>query len=114
MRISRSRETSILLVVASREYAPMDDLQAIQARVACLRSQIEYHNDRYFVQDDPEISDAEFDGLMRELRELEATHPELASPDSPTQRVGAGPSERFPVVQHRVPMLSLANAFTPE
>src|SRR5258706_4210786 len=92
----------------------MDDLQAIQERAAWLRGQIEYHNERYYVLDDPVVSDAEYDGLMRELREIEATHPELASPDSPTQRVGATPSERFAVVQHRVPMLSLANAFNEE
>jgi DNA ligase (NAD+) len=92
----------------------MADLQTIQARAAWLRSQIEYHNYRYYTLDEPEISDGEYDRLMRELRELEAAHPELASPDSPTQRVGAAPSERFAVVQHRIPMLSLANAFTLE
>ena len=89
----------------------MDDLQAIQERVAWLRAQIEHHNYRYYTLDEPEISDAEYDALMNELRELEAQHPELASPDSPTQRVGTAPSERFAVVGHRVPMLSLANAF---
>ena len=73
---------------------------------------INYHNSRYYVLDSPEIADAEYDQLMQELREIEADHPELASPDSPTQRVGAGPSEQFAVVQHRVPMLSLANAFS--
>src|SRR4029079_7296410 len=66
------------------------------------------------VLDDPEISDGEYDQLMQELRAIEADHPELQSPDSPTQRVGAGPADQFAVVQHRVPMLSLANAFTPE
>src|SRR5579859_7256914 len=75
---------------------------------------IRFHNHRYYVLDSPEIADAEYDGLMQELREIEAEHPELASPDSPTQRVGAGPSEQFAVVQHRVPMLSLANAFSAE
>jgi DNA ligase (NAD+) len=92
----------------------MDDLQAVQARVAWLRSQIEYHNDLYYRHDAPEISDAEYDKLLNELRELEAAHPELASPDSPTQRVGAAPSEKFEVVEHRVPMLSLANALSIE
>src|SRR3984893_1045864 len=71
-----------------------------------------YHNHRYYVLDSPEIADAEYDRLMQELRGIEADHPELASPDSPTQRVGAGPSEQFAVVPHRVPMLSLANAFS--
>src|SRR5579859_1591812 len=73
---------------------------------------IRFHNHRYYVLDSPEIADAEYDGLMQELRGIEAEHPELESPDSPTQRVGAGPSEQFAVVQHRVPMLSLANAFS--
>jgi DNA ligase (NAD+) len=89
----------------------MDDLQAIQERAAWLRSQIEHHNERYYVLDDPTISDAEYDALMGELRAIEAAHPELASLDSPTQRVGAAPSARFNVTRHRVPMLSLANAF---
>jgi DNA ligase (NAD+) len=73
---------------------------------------VNFHNHRYYVLDSPEIADAEYDGLMQELREIEADHPELGSPESPTQRVGAGPSEQFAVVQHRVPMLSLANAFS--
>ena len=60
----------------------------------------------------PEIADAEYDALMQELRQIEGDHPELQSPDSPTQRVGAGPAEQFAVVQHRVPMLSLSNAFS--
>jgi DNA ligase (NAD+) len=72
---------------------------------------INHHNYRYYVLDSPEVADAEYDGLMDELRGLEAEHPELQSPDSPTQRVGAGPAAQFAVVQHRVPMLSLANAF---
>ena len=66
----------------------------------------------YYVLDAPEIADAEYDRLMEELRAIESEHPELQSPDSPTQRVGAGPAAQFAVVQHRVPMLSLANAFT--
>lgn len=90
------------------------DIQNLQARAEELRRQLNYHNYRYHVLDDPEIADGEYDGLMEELRALEAEHPELLSPDSPTQRVGADPSEQFAVVEHRVPMLSLANAFTPE
>src|SRR5712691_10837303 len=73
---------------------------------------INVHNHRYYVLDAPEVTDAEYDQLMEELRTIEADYPELQSPDSPTQRVGAGPSAQFAVVQHRVPMLSLANAFT--
>jgi DNA ligase (NAD+) len=90
----------------------VDDLPALQARAEELRQQINHHNYRYHVLDSPEIADAEYDQLMLELRAIENDHPELQSPDSPTQRVGAGPSEQFAIVQHRVPMLSLANAFT--
>jgi DNA ligase (NAD+) len=80
-------------------------------RVAALRAQLDHHLHRYHVLDDPEISDGEYDALMNELRAIEAEHPELQSPDSPTQRVGAGPLEQFGAVEHTVPMLSLANAF---
>jgi len=73
---------------------------------------VNFHNYRYYVLDSPEVADAEYDQLMQTLREIEADHPELASPESPTQRVGAAPSEQFAVVPHRVPMLSLANAFS--
>jgi DNA ligase (NAD+) len=71
-------------------------------------------NRRYYVLDEPTLSDAEYDGLMRELLALEAEHPELATPDSPSQRVGAPPSERFEPVRHRAPMLSLANVLGAE
>jgi len=64
------------------------DPQALQRRVEELRQQINYHNYRYYALDSPEVSDAEYDALFRELREIETTHPELSSPDSPTQRVG--------------------------
>ena len=84
------------------------------ARVRALREQIDYHNYRYYVLDDPEIPDSEYDRLMRELQELEAAHPELVSPDSPTQRVGAQPLKEFAEVRHKVPMLSLGNAFSDE
>jgi DNA ligase (NAD+) len=75
-----------------------------------LRAQIDYHNHRYYVLDDPEVSDAEYDNLMRRLEVLEREHPELLTADSPTQRVGAAPSEKFAIVTHRQPMLSLGNA----
>lgn len=81
-------------------------------RVAELRTLIAHHDRRYHVLDDPEISDADYDLLVRELRALEAGHPELVTADSPTQRVGAGPATSFSVVVHRVPMLSLGNGFT--
>lgn len=80
-------------------------------RIQELRDLIHYHNYRYYVLDDPEISDAEYDRLMRELMELEKEHPELITPDSPTQRVGAPPLEAFETVEHAIPMLSLDNAF---
>ena len=90
----------------------VEDLATTQQRVEELRQQINYHNYRYHVADDPEITDGEYDALMRELRALEEEHPELQSPDSPTQRVGGAPSEKFAVVEHAIPMLSLSNAFS--
>jgi DNA ligase (NAD+) len=89
-------------------------LQEAKLRVEELRSQIAYHDYRYYVLDSPEISDAEYDELMRELRRLEEQHPELITPDSPTQRVSGQPVEAFGIVEHRVPLLSLANAFNEE
>lgn len=82
------------------------------ARAAELRARIEDANYRYHVLDDPDIADAEYDKLVRELEALEADHPELATPDSPTQRVGSAPSSAFATVRHEIPMLSLANAFS--
>jgi DNA ligase (NAD+) len=79
-----------------------------------LRRQIEKQNYQYHVLDNPLISDAEYDRLFRRLLDLEKAHPELATPDSPTQKVGAAPLERFSTVQHSLPMLSLANAMNPE
>jgi DNA ligase (NAD+) len=81
---------------------------------AALREQVDYHNYRYYVLDDPEISDAEFDKLFRELQQLEHDHPALITPDSPTQRVGAAPLTAFGEVKHVIPMLSLDNAFSEE
>ena len=75
-----------------------------------LRKELEHHNHRYYVLDDPEISDADYDTLLNELRDLEAEHPEVRTPDSPTQRVGAEPLDKFEQVRHLQPMLSLANA----
>ncbi len=84
------------------------------ARAESLRSLIEYHNDRYHRLDAPEIADAEYDALVRELRTIEAEYPDLAVPESPTTTVGAAPSTLFAEVAHRVPMMSLDNAFSPE
>jgi len=83
-------------------------------RVAQLREQIDYHTDRYFVLDAPEIADADFDALVVELRELEAKYQSLVTPDSPTQRPGGRPASTFAAVTHQVPMLSLDNAFSRE
>jgi DNA ligase (NAD+) len=85
---------------------------AIAERVANLRAEIEFHNRQYYVYDDPLIPDSEYDRLMRELQDLEAEYPGLVNPDSPTQRVGAAPLDGFQEVTHRLPMLSLGNAFS--
>ncbi len=84
----------------------------IKARVDELRAEIERHNRSYHTLDDPQIPDSEYDRLMRELQGLEAQHPELLTPDSPTQRVGSEPLSSFASVAHKVPMLSLDNAFS--
>ena len=81
-------------------------------RAEALRALIREADYKYYVQDAPDVADAEYDGWMRELAGLEAAHPELASPDSPTQRVGGAASDAFEAVTHRLPMLSLNNAFT--
>ena len=85
--------------------------EVLQARLSELRGLILHHRKRYYVENDPEISDAEYDDLERELRALEEVHPELVTPDSPTQRVGAKPVDRFSTVRHSIPMLSLDNSY---
>jgi DNA ligase (NAD+) len=90
----------------------VDETAGAAARAAELRGLIEYHSRRYYDLDDPEISDAEFDGLARELRALEEAHPDLVTPDSPTQKVGGSVSTAFSEVRHRMPMMSLDNAFS--
>lgn len=87
---------------------------SVAQRIAALRSEIEYHNRQYYVYDAPVVPDAEYDRLMRELQALEREHPQLVTPDSPTQRVGDQPLAGFDEVQHRLPMLSLENAFDEE
>jgi DNA ligase (NAD+) len=86
----------------------------LEKEAETLREQINHHNYRYYVLDDPEITDAEYDRLMRRLEELEQAHPEIRTPDSPTQRVGAAPSQEFGVVRHHRMMLSLGNAMSAE
>ena len=84
----------------------------VERRAAELRDAINHHNHLYHSLDAPAVSDAEFDQLFRELKDLEADHPQLVTPDSPTQRVGGAPLEGFEQVAHEVPMLSLDNAFS--
>ena len=93
---------------------PKQPSSAAEKEILELRQQIEKHNLQYHVLDDPLITDADYDRLFRRLTELEMTHPELRSPDSPTQKVGAPPLDKFITVQHTLPMLSLNNATDPE
>src|SRR6476469_227478 len=80
-------------------------------RINQLRNEIRYHEERYYIHNAPDISDEEFDRLLHELEHLEAEHPDLVTPDSPTQRVAGRPTESFPTVEHIAPMLSLDNAY---
>ena len=90
---------------------PPDPVTAAADRARHLRAALEQHNYRYYVLDDPSVSDAEYDALLRELEELEARHPELVRAESPTQRVGAAPAAQFNTLAHLQPMLSLGNVF---
>ncbi|MCI0353309.1 MAG: NAD-dependent DNA ligase LigA [Acidobacteriales bacterium] len=99
---------------SATKVASRADSSAIESKIEALRDKIRYHEHRYYVLDDPEISDAEYDLLMRELQKLEAEHPQLITPDSPTQRVGGKPREGFLKVEHTRPMLSLDNAYNEE
>ncbi|HEY5070123.1 MAG TPA: hypothetical protein VII37_10040, partial [Candidatus Acidoferrum sp.] len=85
---------------------------AIKNEIEDLREKLRHHEYRYYVADDPEISDAAYDRLMGKLKELEVAHPELITADSPTVRVGGSPREGFQTYQHARPMLSLDNAFS--
>ena len=82
-------------------------MQNIQKKIEDLRSKIRHHDHLYYVLDKPEISDAQYDALFKELKKLEEAHPELVSSDSPTQRVSGKPLDSFPKFKHRVPLLSL-------
>lgn len=90
------------------------DREKIRQQIEDLRDKIRYHDYRYYVLDQPEITDSEYDQLVRQLIELEEQYPEFYSPDSPTQRVGGVPVQAFGTVVHSHPMLSLANAFSKE
>lgn len=100
------------MTIASRLDAP--DMDPPAAKIEKLRNAVSHHQYRYYVLDEPEISDAEFDSLFRELQSLEERHPDLGDPNSPTVRVGGAVADRFKKVQHQVPVLSLANAFGEE
>ena len=91
----------------------MEDAR-LRERYEDLRQQVNLHNYRYHVLDDPLISDYEYDQLMNSLRQIEAQHPEWVTPDSPTQRAGTAPAEKFTRVRHPAPILSLGNAFSNE
>jgi len=90
------------------------DLEKARSQAARLREELNYHGHRYYVLDDPVVSDEEYDGMMRELMRIEGDFPELVTPDSPTQRVGAPHGEAFQPVQHRARMMSLDNVFDPD
>src|SRR5688500_941745 len=96
--------------MAAKKQAPASPAR----RVEQLRDEIRKHERLYYVEAAPEISDEQYDRLYRELVDLEAAHPDLVTPDSPTQRVGGEPSADFPTVAHRVPMLSLDNTYSEE
>jgi len=86
--------------------------QKAAAKIQDLREKIKYHEKKYYVDNAPQISDYEFDLLMKELAELESQFPEFITPESPTQRVGEKPLEGFATVEHRIPMLSIDNCFS--
>src|SRR3954462_977825 len=90
------------------------DKTAAAKRATRLRAEIERHNQLYYQHAKPEISDQQFDALLRELQDIEQAHPELRTPDSPTQRVGGAPLEGFTQITHRVPMMSLDNTYSEE
>src|SRR2546428_9005284 len=96
---------------ASMRYSP-HGMENPAARAEELRAQLRDASHRYYVLDAPTLSDAEYDRLFRELEQIEADHPDLITPDSPTRRVGAAPSEKFAKVSHRRPMMWLAQACT--
>ncbi|MEM6972052.1 MAG: NAD-dependent DNA ligase LigA [Pseudomonadota bacterium] len=103
-----------MATAARQDDGAAPETEAAMAEMARLSDALRAHDDAYHRRDDPEISDADYDALKRRLRALEAAHPELIAEDSPTQTVGAAPAEGFEKVRHRVPMLSLGNAFTDE
>jgi DNA ligase (NAD+) len=104
---------SYAIIQAQKRFI-MTELDEVRKQIEELRATIDYHARRYYVMDSPEISDSEYDGLIRQLKELEEKHPQFITPDSPTQRVGAAPVAAFGIVEHSLPLLSLGNAFVTE
>ena len=107
-------DTSSVSESSPLEQAGRNEAEQLDAHVATLRHQIEEANYHYYVQDNPTLTDAEYDQLMLELQRIEQEHPELQTPDSPTQRVGTSPVQEVSQHRHPVPMLSLANARSEE
>ncbi len=107
-------DNGAVAVLYSAGVKDLSDRETVARRIQALRTEIDHHNYRYYVLDDPEISDTDYDRLFRELKDLEERFPEFRDPDSPTQRVGVEPVEGFGKVEHRAPMLSLGNAFDDE
>src|SRR2546430_11365045 len=113
-KVFHKPKSIILEMVSSAKSVSGKRKSSPEAAMEELRDRIRHHEYRYYVLDAPEISDAEFDRLMNELKNLEAEHPDLITPDSPTQRVGGKPREGFVKARHSSPMLSLDNAYTEE
>ena len=106
-RPEADRDGSVAAEVSIEAASSVEAASSIEAEASELRKTLAHHAHRYFVLDDPEIADAEYDRLFDRLRQIEAAHPQLVVPDSPTQRVGAEPSDAFAEVRHAIPMLSL-------
>ncbi len=100
--------------MAQSDFLTELDKSAVRERVERLRAELERHNQLYYQHAAPEVSDQEFDALLRELQDLEDQHPEFAAEDSPTRRVGGMPLEEFAPAKHLVPMQSLDNTYSPE
>ena len=101
-----------MVETAGSQSSHASQIEGARLRIEQLRKEVEHHRFCYYALDAPELSDADFDVLYRELESLERDFPELIVPDSPTQRVGASPSTEFTPVRHHIPMLSLANAMS--
>jgi len=99
---------------SNKEISPLVNPLIIQEQILKLRKAINYHSQRYYVHDDPEIPDIEYDKLFRQLEEFESQNPQLITLDSPTQRVGGQALKHFQQITHQIPMLSLSNAFSSE